>query len=923
MSSKLSRIVLGLALVALIAGPAFASTQEGHMSGVVLDKGGNPLPGVTISAKGPALIGEKSAVTDGEGRWRIALVPVGKSYEVTAFIDGFQRVIQTDITVNIASNSRVDFTMVEGSGDLGEITVTAEAPLIDAKKTSISETITYEFMEDIPTGRSYFDAMSMAAGVAGFGNVYAHGADDTDNVFLVDGVDTTDNATGTFGMNFSYEAIQEVEMKTGAFEAEYGRATGAISNVVTKSGGNEFHGAIPIYYTNLDMRRHEEIHPGFTEEAEFYEVEPGLSVGGPIMRDKLWFFASYNNFTRRITGNKNLYNPETGEFDIPSEYKRNEIFEEWMAKVTWQLNADNKIVGQYAANPATIDSRDAESNNLLPSAYGVQEQGGGLYKLQWTSIFTPNLFLETKVATHSVNLTIGGVNSAPDDRRIVDQTADDPNVPTQIYGNVGSWTNIERPRDQYSSTLNYYLGDWHGEHNIKFGVEYQDFEYTEDATYPETFTINRTGGAADRWQVSTDLEAFNDGDILTAFVQDSWTWRDNWAINLGLRWENQTQNYQELAGFNEADGAMVPYYRMTEAYSLDNLLAPRVGFSWDINGDGRSKLYANYGRYFDSVGSYLGQNLNDSQNTTWTMEGDYDPNNPPPPFDTATGVPPAGWEITNVSNPDAENATTIDPNLSANFKDEIVAGYEFEFATDFSAGAKFIWNWQRNLIEDVLSNEDDIRNGVTNELIYNITNVKRARRDYKGIELQLKKRLSNNYQFLLVYTLSQAKGSLANDGQSEGLNVYADFAEVMYNRYGYLPWDDRHYLKLNGSYHLPWGVILGTSFFWRSGRPYERVTDQPEVNGADEFGYGGQYFLDQRGSHRLGHIWLFDLRATKDFNIGDTELSVIIDAFNVFNVQHVGARVEFDTQDPETSNWGDPSGWVGPGNFNIGVKYSF
>ena len=888
MLSKLSKIVLGVALIALIAGPAFASTQEGSMSGVVLDKGGNPLPGVTITIKGPALQGEKMAVTDGEGRWRIPLVPVGKDYQVTSFIDGFQRVIQTEITVNIAANSRVDFTMVEGTGDLGEITVTAEAPLIDAKKTSISETITYEFMEDIPTGRSYFDAMSMAAGVAGFGNVYTHGADNTDNVFLVDGVDTTDNSTGTFGMNFSYEAIQEVEMKTGAFEAEYGRATGAISNVVTKSGGNEFHGAIPVYYTNLDMKRHQEAARGAVEEEEQYEIEPGVSIGGPILRDRLWFFGSYNNFTRRIEG----INP----FD--EVISRSETFEEWMGKVTWQLNPDNKIVAQYASDPASIDSRDSLSTQIMASAYGVQEQGGDLYKLQWTSIFTPNLFLETKIAAHEVNITVGPANAAWSDDRIIDQQDGGTTI---ISGNVSSIGNHHRPREQYSTVLNYYLGDWNGEHNMKFGVEYQDFEYEESAIYPNAFTINRPDDNQgnprdDQWLQQGDLISITSGSILTAFVQDSWTWHDNWAFNLGLRWETQKQN-------NDVG---------ERVYNLDNLLAPRLGLSWDVNGDGRSKAYANYGRYYDAVGTYLGRALNRNTNSTWRWEGTYDPNDP---------YNPDNWTLINMTD-GANNPTTVDPNLSANFKDEIVVGYEFEFATDFSAGAKIIYNWQHDLIEDVLANEDEIRSGEDNEYVYYITNVPQARRNYKGLELQLKKRLSNNYQFLLVYTLSEAKGSLANSGQAEGLNVYADFAEVLYNRYGYLPWDDRHYLKLNGSYHLPWGIIAGTSMGWRSGRPYNRISANLPESAENFSGYTSQYYLDPRGSYRLGHVWWMDLRATKDFNIGDTELSVIVDAFNVWNNQFVLGRQSTDSQN-ENSTWSHATGWMGAGTFTVGLKYSF
>jgi len=878
-------ILVFVFMVSFAAPPVAADTQDGTMSGVIVDKSGSPLPGVTVTITGPVLQGERAAITDGEGRWRLPLVPVGRGYQVTALLSGFQSVIQTDIGVNIGANTRVDFTLNEGTGDLGEITVTAEAPLLDAKKSSISETITYEFMEDVPTGRTYFDAMQMAAGVAGAGNVNVHGADDSDNVFLVDGVDTTDNATGGFGLNFSYEAIQEVEMKTGAFEAEYGRATGAIANVVTKSGGNEFHGAIPIYYTNLDLTRHQQADRQTVEPEDQYEIEPGVSVGGPILRDKLWFFASYNNFTRRIEG----VNP----FD--EVISRSEIFEEYMGKLTYQLNADNKIVGQVSVDPASIDGRESLDPDIMASAYGIQEQGGFLYKLQWTSIFTPNLFLETRIAAHEVNLTVGPANADPLD----DVFLDSRNGAGEIrYGNFGQSTDINRPRQQYSSVLNFYRGDWAGEHSIKVGVEYQDFEFNEDAIYPNIFEINRVNNQGDPlddlWTHQTDLSTTNSGDILTIFAQDAWTWHDNWTFNFGVRYEQQTQD-------NDIGETV---------YKFDNLIAPRLGFAWDINGDGRSKVYANYGRYFDAVGTYLGQFINRGSSITTEYRGTYDPADP---------TNPANWDVIRVTGD--ENTNQSDPDLAPNMKDEVVLGYEFEFATDFSAGAKMIYNWQDDMIEDVIGNEAEVRAGETNEVWYYVTNLDGAKREYKGLELQLKKRLSNNYQFLLVYTLSESKTSVANGNQSEGTTEAFDMTEAGINRYGYAPWDDRHYVKLNGSYHLPWGIVAGAGFIWRSGRPYSRIgiVSDYTLPGTDTDAFDGwDYYVEPRGSYRLGHLWQLDLRVSKDFSIGDSELSVILDAFNVTNNQFIGSRREDDVQ-----NFGTANAWQGAGNFVVGVKYSF
>ncbi len=892
----IKQLFCGVLVLTFFAVPAsFANTQDGQLIGFVLDQNGDPMPGVTVTVSGPAMQGERMAVTDEDGRWRVPLIPVGRDYRVAAVLDGFQRVIQTGLTVNIGESERVDFTMVEATGDLGEIIVTAEAPLIDARKSSIGETITYEFMEDIPTGRSYFDAMTMAAGVAGTANVFVHGAGNRDNVFLIDGVDTTDNGSGTFGINFSYEAIQEVEMKTGAFEAEYGRATGSIVNVVTKSGGNEFHGAVPIYYTNLDLRRHQNLDTNPADEEDYYNIEGAFHLGGPIIRDQLWFFASYSNSTRRTTG--------INEFD--ESLQLSEVFEEYMAKLTWQINPDNKVIAQYASDPATIDSRDALSTDpiIQSSALGIKDQGGYLAKLQWTSIFTPNLFLEVKLAHHEVMIRTGPANAEPGlDGDI--QIIDDNFGGTRIYsGNSGTQWDDLRPREMYSAIFNYYKGDWGGEHNFKFGAEYQDFHMHEDGLFCNTITINRVDGEGnplpDRWSYSTPLLAENGGDILTFFAQDAWTWRDNWTFNLGLRWESQTQTHM-----NESGG-------QSPAYDLDNLLAPRAGVSWDIRGDGRSKAYFNYARYFDAVGTWLGSYLNRSTSTTYRYEGTYDPNDP---------FNPDNWDLLSSSGGDS-SSTQIDPDLTPNFKDEVILGYEFEFATDFSAGAKLIYNWQDTMIEDRVGNYDEILAGETNDYWYYFTNFKNAERDYKGLELQLKKRLSSNYQFLLVYTLSEAKGSVAGAGQAEGYSYYGDIPETIHNRYGYLPWDDRHYVKLNGSYHLPWGIVAGTSFGWRSGRPYTRaglVEDYAPIDDYPFNGYNYQYFVEPRGSYRLGSVWWLDLRVSKDFNIKDTELSVLVDFFNVTNNQYVTGRRERDT-----SSFGVATDWQNAGSIVFGVKYSF
>jgi outer membrane receptor for ferrienterochelin and colicin len=677
-----------------------AVTQDGSLSGLVVDQGGDPLPGVLITVTGPALPGEQKAVTDAGGRFRIPLLPVGRGYRVAVSLDGFQKVIQTDIEVNVGAEARADFTLALDTGSRYEITVVAETPMVDTQKSSISETVVNDFIDEIPNGRTYFAAMNMVPGVVatGFYDIRAHGASRFDNLFLVDGVDTTDSATGNFGMRVSLEAIQEVSMLTGGMEAEYGRATGAISNVVTKSGGNEFHGTVPIYYTNLDLKRHQERDRSAVEEESFYEVEPGISLGGPVVRDHLWFFVSYNNLTRRITG--------INDFD--EEIERNEIYEQHLAKLSWQVGPNNKIVAQYFATPTTIDSKDALDPQIMRSAYSVREEGGSLAKLQWSSIFTPNLFLETRMAAHTVDISEVPAYADPGDDRFKDQQHGQGTI---TYGNIFSIWDEKHPRDLYSATLNYYRGGWAGEHNFKFGAEYQDFELGVDASYPDRYTINRPpdgqgNDRPDQLTITSDLHSYSRGDILTFFAQDSWNWDEKWTFNLGLRWE--TQNQENNLG--------------ERVYRLDNLIAPRAGIVWDPRGDGRGKVHLGYGRYFDAVGTLLGWQFIRLQNESWRYEGDYQ-----------TGQ----WEETSHTTPD-DNLNQMDPNLAANYKDELTAGYEFQFFTDYSAAVRLYYSWQDNMIEDVFGNEAALRSGEETSPWYYWTNLPDARRKYRGLELQVR-----------------------------------------------------------------------------------------------------------------------------------------------------------------------------------------
>ena len=884
-----------LMLVALFFLPSVSLTAGenlGFIEGNIRILGGDlPLPGIRVTVASESLGVEQTVTADENGKFRISDLPPADDYQIVAALEGYEGIKFSGLTVT--------------EDGLSEMMVVLKSPnyqsqrrnrdLMDSGSSSVTEEFIPEFLDDIPNGRTYLDAVSMVAGVAGLEEPYhrkddnlnhaygqytffhVHGGDSTDNAFLVNGLETTDTASGRGGMHVPWEAIESVEVLTGGMPAEYGRATGGIVNVQTKSGGSKFHGSVPVYYTDLGLEQDQDEDRGAYLEDEYKELEWGASVGGPVLTDRMWFFGTYNRFTRTTEG-------ISAEDDI---IKRDDTFQDGLFNMTWQVNPDNKLRAEYADNSSARESRDSLSSSIQPSAYAQEEVGDTQWQLQWTSIFTPNLFFEAHVGQHEATHTIGPANAGFYDPRFVDQQY---GADTIIYGNVSSISDVTQPRMQYKTALNYYVGDWAGEHNLKFGAEYQDLEFGTNRIYPDAYTINRPRTASgserpDQWIETSDINYLDTGKIVTLYAQDSWTWHENWTFNLGLRWEQQEQK-------NDVG---------EQVYSFDNLLSPRIGAAWDISGDGSSRLFAHYGRYHQAVGMLLAATLNRQFEETWRYEGNYETDD---------------WEEIN-HTVGYENPTTVDEDLEPNVKDEFILGYEFVFLTDFVAGARFIYNQQDNLIEDVLSNEDEIRYGYDNQYLYHITNVQSAERKYRGLELSCKKRLSNNYQFFTVLTISQAKGSVSYEDYAEGLDIYADFEEMTYNRYGYLPWDDKQYLKINGSYHLPWGIIVGASLNWRSGRPYNRIDPNLPYEARNFGGYTNQYFLDPRGSHRMGSAWWLDLRLRKDFEIGPTTLSLTADAFNLTNNQTVIGRSETDYYH------GLANSWMQSGYFVLGGRFSF
>jgi len=343
MKNSIRFIVLSLFVLCFSLSAYAQSSTTGSIEGTVIDQNGAAVPGATVNVSGANLISAQSATTDDSGRFRVLSLPPGR-YTVTveAAGKGFAKFETKDVEVNLSRTSSLDISLTPGQvGATVNITDTAGTG-VDQTQNTTGTNVSSDQFSNFPTQRTVQSLYSIAPTVARSGLRDASGRDrdpsvagssGPENNYILDGVNTTDPAFGGSGANLPFEFVQEVEVKTGAYGAEYGRSTGGIFNVITKSGGNEFHGDAFGYLSTKSLVRDTKQFP-FTGSAPngFSELDAGIDVGGPIAKDKLWFFGAFNPQQR-----KNYF--LTQVFHAPVNNKINTPF--YSGKLTWALNQKN------------------------------------------------------------------------------------------------------------------------------------------------------------------------------------------------------------------------------------------------------------------------------------------------------------------------------------------------------------------------------------------------------------------------------------------------------------------------------------------------------------------------------------------------------------------------------------------------------
>lgn len=900
MKNKL--VLLAMIFVLIAGGTALAQINpEGRITGKVVDDQGNPLPGVTVEATSPRLVGKAATVTDATGTYRLLALPSG-TYEITFSLPGFKTLIRKDIVLQLSQTLVINVTM-EPAAIEEAVTVVGEAPLVDVKSTVKGQVMTKETFLTLPRGRTMDSLISTVPGVSDegiAGGISVDGATGAENMFYVDGTNVTDIHVGTRGQNVVLELVDEVKVTASGYNAEFGGSMGGVVNVITRSGGNTFHGDVMAYYNNnrqwmegksRDYLKQDPIDPdlyyyindddyyfnGGKDRDNYYRAEGVFSLGGYILRDKLWFFTSFNPIVNYRAALRD-FNERSGPW---YNFIRKDIYYNGSIKMTAAPMTGLRISGSFVSNFSQrkgavpdIDGTDNPETPYHQSGYDYPN-----YSVAFTADYSPsnNVLVSLRGGWHRSDITNQGIkpdpvaptyyfnygNSLYQDDYIAAGLDPATYIKAAGWASYGEWLLTERElREKISANLDFtYYTSFYGEHAFKAGVQYirlhEDFSTVPTAPHINFYwDINSPFGRGEygHYRIRHGYNSYPYGwlwnihsDNWALYIQDSWTIANKLTLNVGIRSESEY-----IPSFD-------PNFDVTPIkFNFADKLAPRLGIVYDVFGDSSLKVFGNFAIYYDVMKLYLAEGafggfkwkysyfaLNELD---WTQIAANFPETGN--FEDLADQAPGTNEYLGTIDFRYPSFDAVDPDMKPVSQMEVSLGAEKKITEDVLFSARGVYKKLLRTIEDIGAYEE-VEPGVFAE-IYMFANpgygwarpeseggrisddywpMPKAKRDYYALNLSLEKRFSNNWQGGINYTLSRIEGNyggLASSDEagrvSPNVERYFDYWFMPYLADGTpldhpLPHDRTHYIKAYGSYVFPFGLTIGLTAYARSGFP--------------------------------------------------------------------------------------------------------
>ncbi len=886
------RVLIFTAMAFLLVSPAaFGQAQNGSIDVSVADTDGTGLPGASVSVASDETLTRRTVVTDGTGKVSVVALAPATNYVVTIVLDGFAD--QTVNSVIVQAGQTQSLTVTLGGVSVSdELIVVAEAPLVDVTKTQAGQNITLQLTESLPTARSYTGYLQLVPGVqatlgdsdnpasrsgVNYRDADREGGDvgrSSDNLYYFDGINTTDRTDGIAGADLNSEIIQEQSVLTGAIPAEFVGSPGLISNVVTKSGGNQFSGSVNYYLQNDSLVGDNE---HFADET-FSTFDAAATLGGPITRDKAWFFGSF----RKVEQERDVANEQGQLLRTATESADQGFF-----KATWALTDSDVLSGTFLTDPV---DRDASFDRDIPNAADfTRERGGERYSVGYNRVWGSTA-LEVAFTDHEADRNQTPKNQAPRN--------DVSFAPGSVFTSAqeklgGSGTNVtvNRATESIRGSLEYLFDTSWGDHSLKFGmVDGESTLFENPSTTgspPATYiSLSPTGGSivlcevvgtcATGWSTSDfgvssdELNGFNEGltagqlatlvglwddnhngvldqteilnnmtfgttagnpnglvnytrDLQTQagisskgsesthfYIQDSWQ-HNKWSVNAGLRAEDTT--------FIADNG--------DDVGTWDTEVAPRISVAYDVNGDGKSSIGVFYGEYYDAfrdtaidfAGSLTGRVIEEQVYVDALQD----------------------WVRFRFRGGTAVQDAFFAPSIETPVTEEIQIQYKRDLGRNMMFEVNLVDRQTSAIGEDYgsfyynaaqwggdLNDPNSLFLGpqyfgfsslsdIPTNLNFLIGTLPSAFRDWQGAELVFRKRYSDNWQLLASYNYADGEGNSNSDANFDGAGDVVFLDPRAPNRTGTLPGLVEHLFKVHGSYDWDNGFQVGGSYRWNSG----------------------------------------------------------------------------------------------------------
>ncbi len=932
--SRKSRIVAAalvlLPLIFAALAPALAgSTQTGTIRGRVVDSKGQPMPGATVVLRSEAMVRERATVTDADGNYFAPGLLPGQ-FQVIASLSGYQTVAaKTEVIID--KTTTVNLTMTEG-GIVETVTVTAEKPVVSKTQTETTTVVDQRYIDTMPVGRTYQGLIQLAPGVTGAANPNMLGGTSNSNVYLTDGVSIRDPVTGTFGANLNFDAIEAVDVKLTGVSAEYGQFQGGLTNVITKSGGNEFTGSVKDLITEPDWTR---LYSSKSQD-QFAAPNPALgysrptipgrppggtaqkrdnrfqiTAGGPIVTDRAWFFGSYDK------------NASTGSATTQDGNAYRTFFDGDFSQIkgTWAITGNQRVQYFYSRDPADL-TRDYGAlffgGSYSINSIDVQSQGGNVWIANWNAVWGPRLVTDAKYSEFKNAFFIQDL--APPVEFAGQPRSDtgnlvapavlgftfDPN-PQGLYDtHVFASNPEERLRKQTEASATYFFdAKGLGTHTIKVGGDYYKQDHVGSSVIkgnalfyfqfvtapPEGLAFNIDNRIYNgKTQFALPSLAGSHNKMTVGYIQDDWQLNPNWAFNIGVRYEKN---------LNEND--------LGEKVVDDSAFAPRLGVSFDPTGAGKHVIKATYAHYLAGINLTTLDPFVRAAGGQSSYDIYFNGNNGGDLGNPLPGVPV--WVLVAQVRPSTTGAQFA-PGIKPQRIEEWALSYEFALNPDYGMGLQYVdRKWNDIITEGFFYTYDELGNPSKNFIINNNSS---AKRDYKAWIVKFEKRLKNNWQAMANYTYSEAQGNVTTDSGFDTYQAYPLVPDTTFNRFGYLPWDQRSVFKAEGSYRIPWksvkhNLTLGLLYNYATGTPYNKQRSLSEVVGPGADGvfcegvtYGSlsvpaecddQFdsvtaFFEGRGSHHIEATQRWDSTIAYEYALTkDVSLQLRMNVYNLTNEQ--------------------------------------